>query len=253
MDRTTTSTTTRTPPEPGRRRPPLALVVTLVLVALLVGVTVTAIALALRDRSTAAGTDPAVVVRQEFAGAPPEGGDVTGGIPAGGTGDVVVTLYEDFLCPACRQLEEVSGDYLDELAAGPDVTVEYRPVAILDRLSAGSEYSTRSAAAAVCVAEEEGEDGFRAFVDALFAAQPAEGTAGPDDAALAELARSTGAGEESAACISEGRFTGWVQRSTQQAQELGVTGTPTVWVDGVPTQARTPEELAAAVAEAAGR
>ncbi|WP_380165021.1 DsbA family protein [Jannaschia sp. R86511] len=236
----------------ARRGSRVVLAVTAAVVAVLVGVTVTAVVLASRQQAELASNDPEVVQLQEFAGTPAEGQDETGGVVVGEEGPVLLTLYEDFLCPACRQLEETSGAYLAELEAGGDVTVEYRPIAILDRLSAGTEYSTRSAAAAMCVAENDGDDTFRDYVAALFAAQPGEGGPGPDDAALAELAGSVGAGEQTADCITAGTFAGWVARSTQQAQELGVGGTPTVWLDGEPTEARTPEQLAAAVAEAAG-
>lgn len=219
---------------------------------MLVAVTVAAVVRATRQQVDLASTDPRVVQQQDFPGTPAAGQDETGGVVVGEAGPVVLTLYEDFLCPACRQLEETSGDYLAELEAGTDVTVEYRPIAILDRLSAGSEYSTRSAATAICVAENDGEETFRDYVAGLFASQPAEGGPGLDDDALTDLAISVGAGDETAACIGEGTFAGWVARSTQQAQRLGVGGTPTVWVDGVPNEARTPEQLAAAVAQAAG-
>ncbi|MGJ7440333.1 DsbA family protein [Aquipuribacter sp. MA13-6] len=241
-----------TPLGDARRGSRVVLAVTAVVVAVLVGVTVTAVVVATRQQADLASTDPDVVQQQAFPGTPAEGQDETGGVVVGGTGPVVLTLYEDFLCPACRQLEETSGAYLAELEAGTEVTVEYRPIAILDRLSAGSDYSTRSAAAAMCVAEHDGDATFRAYVGALFAAQPSEGGPGPDDGALAGLATSVGAGEQTTACIDQGRFTGWVTRSTQQAQQLGVGGTPTVWVDGEASEARTPEQLAAAVAAATG-
>ncbi len=233
------------------RAVPVLLVVTAAVVLVLVGVTVAAVVAAGRDRSDGDSAVPAVAQRQAFPGSPAEGLDETGGIVVGGSGDVLLTVYEDFLCPACRQLEEVSGAYLGSLAEGSEATVEYRPIAILDRLSAGSEYSTRSAAAAVCVAELDGPAAFAAYKDALFAAQPAEGGPGPDDEALARLAGSVGAGDDTAACIQAGTYLDWVARSTAQAQQLGVSGTPTIWVDGVPTEARTPEELEDAVARAA--
>lgn len=227
------------------------LLVTALIVVVLVGVTVTAVVLADRRQGELAGADPTVVQQQAFTGAPAEGLDETGGVVLGEPGEVVVTLYQDFLCPACRQFEELSGSYLEELAAGTEVTVEYRPIAILDRLSAGTEYSTRSASAAMCVAENDGADTFQDYVEALYTAQPAEGGPGPDNPTLARLAESVGAGEATTACIEEDAWTGWVQRSTQQAQQLGVGGTPSVWIDGRPSEARTPEQLATAVAEAA--
>ncbi|WP_336920971.1 DsbA family protein [Aquipuribacter sp. SD81] len=228
----------------------LVVVVSLVVLAL-VATTVTVIALAARDRDALAGLEPGGTTTQEWAGSPAAGLDETGGV-AVGDGGPVLTVYLDLLCPACRQLEETSGEYLRGLEASGEATVDYRPIAILDRLSAGTEYSTRAASAVMCVADTDGPATAVDVVDALYAAQPAEGGPGLDDAALAEVALGAGASEAVRLCIEETRYAGWVARSTQQAQQLGVGGTPTVWVDGQPTTARTPEALAGALRQAGG-
>src|SRR5699024_12404568 len=49
------------------------------------------------------------------------------------------------------------------------------PISILDRASQGTEYSTRAANAAYCVADEDGEAAYT-FIDLLFRNQPAEAT-----------------------------------------------------------------------------
>src|SRR5919112_5264759 len=70
-----------------------------------------------------------------------------------GSGPVTVDIYEDFMCPICREFETASGATLKQLAANGKVTIRYHPIAILDEASNGTRYSTRAAAAAAAAAE----------------------------------------------------------------------------------------------------
>lgn len=162
---------------------------------------------------------------------------------------VTVDIYEDFLCPACRQFEEQAGATLAELVADGSVLVRYRPIAILDRLSTDA-YPTRSLNAAAAVVDAAGSDAFLAFHDALFAEQPAENGPGLTDERLVELAAEAGAdGAAIAEAIAGLRFEDWTRTVTDAASRAGVAGTPTVLVDGqvLPPEQRSPEGLAAAV------
>jgi protein-disulfide isomerase len=60
-------------------------------------------------------------------------------------------------------------------------------VSILDRLSDGSEYSTRAASASAWVADRAPEQ-FSAFHESLFADQPEENTPGLSDEQIAQVA-----------------------------------------------------------------
>ncbi|MFL6158356.1 MAG: DsbA family protein, partial [Marmoricola sp.] len=53
---------------------------------------------------------------------------------------VKVVVYEDFLCPFCRELEDSTRDFLRENAAKGKVQVEYQPINLLQDYS----YSLRS-------------------------------------------------------------------------------------------------------------
>lgn len=162
---------------------------------------------------------------------------------------VTVSVYSDYLCPACRSFEQTSGPTLDELVSDGTVRLEYHPISILDRASS-DQYSTRSASAAACAAEA-GE--LRSFSEELFAQQPSEGGAGLSDGDMVGIGRSVGIDDSDfAACVEERRYTGWVTRSTDAASKAGVTGTPTVLVDGERLEDWSPEELRAAVEAAAG-
>lgn len=163
---------------------------------------------------------------------------------ASGSGPVMVDVYEDFLCPVCRQFEDQSGATLKQLADQGKVTVRYHPIAILDDMSNGTKYSTR-AAAAVAAAAEEGK--FLQFHEALFANQPAEGSNGLDEAKLIELGRAAGLGDGFAGAVRDGKWESWAAKVTETASARGVTGTPTVLVNGKRLSNPTPDALTSAV------
>jgi protein-disulfide isomerase len=174
-------------------------------------------------------------------------------VPVGQDGaPVVVDVYEDFQCPACASLEEVTGPTLAELAEGGSITLRYRPIAFLDRAST-TDYSTRALNAAGVVLDAAGPDAFAAFHDLLFANQPPEGGTGLSDDELVDHAAEAGAtGESVEQGIRELRFEDWAAQITEAASQAGVTGTPTVLVDGEELADRSPEGLRAAVDAAAG-
>ncbi|MER7165518.1 thioredoxin domain-containing protein [Micromonospora sp. NPDC000207] len=179
----------------------------------------------------------------------PTGANEAGTGIVAGSGPVTVDVYEDFLCPACKQFEEVTGPTLDQLITEGTVRVVYHPVAYLNRYST-TQYSTRSSAAAGCAAEN---GRYRQYAKKLFEAQPAEGGAGLSDDQLTDLAVEAGLDRDGfAACQRDEAFKPWTERLTDEASRSGITGTPTVLVDGEELADRSPDGLRAAV-EAAGR
>ncbi|SHF84191.1 DsbA family protein [Geodermatophilus nigrescens] len=166
---------------------------------------------------------------------------------------VTVDVYEDPLCPYCARIEAAAGDTLEQLAADGAVQVRYRTIAFLDRAST-DDYSTRALNAAGVVVDAAGVEAWLRFHDALFAEQPAEGGPGLDDDRLVELAAQAGAtGAEVERGIRDLRFADWTEQVTDAASRAGVTGTPTVLVDGEPLPAEelTAEGVRAAVEGAA--
>lgn len=176
-------------------------------------------------------------------------GSVAGyGVPIG-TADapVLVEVYLDYLCPACRSFETAAGPMLDRLVESGTVRVVYRPIAILDAASS-TRYSTRAANAAACAADA---GSFGPMQKALFRYQPAEGGPGLSDEQLIELGRSAGAtGDAFTTCVRARQYVGWTRRATDQASKDAVTRTPTVLVDGkqlaLPTVAALRQAVTAA-------
>ena len=161
---------------------------------------------------------------------------------------VVVSLYEDFLCPHCGQFEQQFGPTVRKLISTGAIAADYYMVAILDR-PLTQDYSSRAANAAYCVADES-TDAFQRFHDALFQEQPAEGGATyPDNARLTELARQAGAGGSVPDCISSGRY---VDMSKGLAAATGIQATPTIRINGEDYETSTPDALVAKVREIVG-
>lgn len=169
-----------------------------------------------------------------------------GGVLVGNDGAAVaVRIYVDYQCPACRAFEQESADYLQQLVDDGTASVEHVPVAILDRFSS-TRYATRAAGAAYCAIDAD-PSSFTAVNEALFAAQPPEGTAGLSDDELGDVVTGAGAPEAVRGCITGGRFEGHVATVTEEASKAGLQGTPTVTVDGRQLTTASLQTLQAAV------
>jgi protein-disulfide isomerase len=167
-----------------------------------------------------------------------------------GTSDpkAVISLYEDFLCPACGNFEKQFGPTINKLIDSGAVAADYNMVSILDRQGDG--YSTRAANAAYCVAEES-KDAFRRFHAALYAQQPEEGVGPfPDNARLIEIARQAGAAGGVPECINSGRFNDMVKGL---AAASDVNATPTIRINGEDYRPSTPDALIAKIEEIVGQ
>jgi len=167
--------------------------------------------------------------------------------PVTGAPRVVLSMYEDALCPYCRRFENTFGSTVDKLIDSGEVAADYYMVAILDRPN--RDYSSRAGAAAYCVADSS-IDAFRHFKTALYARQPAESAASfPDNAALIDTARTAGATDAAADCINSGTYTAMV---AGMADATNVTHTPTVRINGEDYELSTPDALAAKIKEIVG-
>ena len=152
-----------------------------------------------------------------------------------------IQIWVDYHCPVCAIFEETNNKQIETLVEQGAATLEIHPVAILDRASLGSRYSSRSMNAAGCVANYSPDD-LLAFNTALFANQPEEQTAGLDDEQLIGIAEEAGVGQLARVgdCIEEDRFESWTAAVTERAvnnpdllNEQGQFGTPAVLVNGV--------------------
>ena len=164
----------------------------------------------------------------------------------------VLSLYEDFQCPHCRDFEKVMGPTITQLVKSGAIAVDYNMVAILNS-PANQKYSSRAANAAYCVADADTtpmKEAFTRFHAALFAKQPPEGAPAPDNAGLIETARQAGiAPDKITDCVNSGKYTDMVDGLAAASK---ITATPTVRLNGNDVQIQSSADLIAKVKEIVG-
>lgn len=158
-----------------------------------------------------------------------------------GSGPVLVEDYVDFLCPHCKTFHSEAAPAITQLLAENKITLIQHPVAYLDGASS-NKYSTRSSAASGCASDASK---FNEYVSLLFANQPAEGGPGPTDEQLIQLGNGIGMGDSFAQCVRDKRYVTWAKKVSDDATQAGVTGTPTVFVNGKKVQSSSAAILAA--------
>lgn len=200
-----------------------------IVLLVLVGIFVVAKTSAIEPPTNTASASPSV---PSSPAATPKNVTEDGGVLVSGSttkdGAANVVIYVDFICPACKQFDEKNGAALQEMATKGDISLEYRPIAILDRAST-SKYSTRAVNAFACVADSSPEKSV-AFINKLMEEQPEERTAGLTNEQLSEHASSVGA-ESAAACITDQEFISWPADVTKESIDRGLTHTPFVVIN----------------------
>lgn len=162
------------------------------------------------------------------AGAPHRIDVELGGAPSLGPSDAPVTVVEfsDFNCPYCREWHLTTFETLK--AAYPDqIRFVYRDLPIL------SQESFLAAIASHCAGEQ---GAYWEFHDALF-------SGGLPLGREAYLQYAIGLNLDADAllrCLDEGRYAQRVEESAQYATQLGITGTPTFFINGIPVVGNQP-------------
>jgi protein-disulfide isomerase len=177
------------------------------------------------------GADPSAAASKKPLVAP-AGATAAGALVVGkSTAPVKLEIYLDYLCPYCGKFDRANSGELERMVSDGTVRIELYPLSFLDKLSNGARYSTRAANAVATVADRA-PDKVQAFNRVLFANQPEEGSHGLSDSEIAKFASDAGVPPEVVAHFSEGTFEPWVAASTDKVFASGVTGTPTVKING---------------------
>ncbi|MEE3852870.1 thioredoxin domain-containing protein [Gordonia sp. LSe1-13] len=151
-----------------------------------------------------------------------------------------IDVFEDFMCPACREFEQQSGTAITQAINNGSLRVRYHMLTFLDDRSASGDYSTRAAGAAQCVGAGEDKEVFERFHAALFDNQPEEGgDSDPSNADMARLAADQGASAQTRECVATGAKVAEAQEAAEQSRTQlekasGQVGTPTVLSGGQP-------------------
>ncbi len=165
-----------------------------------------------------AETDPEAALPQGVS-------EPTGGVPVGSaSAPVTVDVWLDLQCPFCAQFEATNAATLEQLAADGDAQVIYHPLSFI------GEESERAANAYGCAVDEGvGQE----FLTAVFAAHPGENTGFYTNEQLIEIGSDVGAtGDEFEQCVNDDTYGAWVSNVAGSMSDAGVTGTPTVFIDG---------------------
>ncbi|HYU84164.1 MAG TPA: thioredoxin domain-containing protein [Kribbellaceae bacterium] len=149
-----------------------------------------------------------------------------------------IELFLDFRCPHCKEFEDAAGPEIDKLVDDGTATLTYYPLAFVD-----PEVSPRAAegfAAAAAAGKARG------YADALY---ENFGKAWTDDQ-LIDLGKQLGITDAKFADgIRNSSYASWLESIGTTAQQRGVTGTPTVFVNGrlLSADQLTPDGIKAAV------
>jgi protein-disulfide isomerase/uncharacterized membrane protein len=167
----------------------------------------------------------ALVIAPTLAGQQAGSVDVAAaGNPVLGSGPVRVVVFSDFQCPGCA----VAAPSLSELAASGRITLTYRFFP-LTRIHANAQ---AAALAAMAAAQQ---DRFWQFHDELFARQQAWASLPPPAAqdAFAQIAADIGLDVARwQADLAKPELTAAIEADVQKATELGLAGTPSIFIDG---------------------
>lgn len=157
----------------------------------------------------------------------PQSIDVSGTGLGIGDPNAPVTLvdYSDFSCPHCYDLSPAISQVVADYAANGDVFVVFKPVAFVN-----PPYSVPAAAASICAAQQ---DVFWEMHEQIWSIFERNGPQGYNEALLSQRAREIGIDMgEFEECFNSDETLQAVQSVIDEAVESGVTGTPTVFVNG---------------------
>ncbi|MBT4121813.1 DsbA family protein [bacterium] len=143
---------------------------------------------------------------------------------------VKIVEFSDFECPFCSRhhptLKQVMQEYGDQVAW----VYKHFPLDSIHK------EARPAAEASECVADQLGEEGFWNFTDTMFANQRSLGSS-----YYKEVASELGADlDEFNNCVSTGKFADKVEDDYQQGLNLGVTGTPGNFINGIEVKGAIP-------------
>ena len=137
-----------------------------------------------------------------------------------------IVIYQDYQCPICKYFEDPNASQIKSWVDSGEATIEFHPISFLDGQSL-NEYSSRATNAAFCVANSQPEKFFDVNT-ALYANQPEENTAGPNDSELKGTLAAAGVeiNAEMTNCIDQKRYSKYIENRTAEAfSQPAVTGT----------------------------
>lgn len=170
---------------------------------------------------------------------------------------VTIDVFEDFQCPACKYFTEtIETRVIPDLIATGKERYVFHPYPFLDggTASEGGE-SDQAASAAMCANEQ---DKFWEMHGTLFANWNGENEGAFSDIRLQAMAQSLGLDMKAFNdCFTARKYAADIQADMDLGAKMGVSGTPTVFVNGTrvgqPGKIATYDEIAQAVEQASAK
>jgi protein-disulfide isomerase len=142
---------------------------------------------------------------------------------------VKVVIYEDFLCPYCRELESSTRDFLKENADKGRVYVEYQPINLLR----GFDYSAKAMNAWAAVLKHASPAAALRLHDLLYDNQPYEQASDQvTDSQIADWVKQAGGDNAEVRKAMQTRDTAFFDAAQQAMTKDGIDSTPTVFING---------------------
>ena len=164
---------------------------------------------------------------------------------------VTIDVFEDFQCPACKSFTENTEPLvIQNLVASGQARYVFHNYPFLDGNGAGSSgESDQAANASMCASEQ---DKFWEMHTALYVNWNGENQGAFNNRRLQAIAESIGLDMDSFnSCFSSNKYESEIQADFDLGQDMGVSGTPTVFVNGnrvgAPGRVASYEEIADAV------
>ena len=169
---------------------------------------------------------------------------------------VTIDIFEDFQCPACQFFtESIEPLVIENLVASGKARYVFHNYSFLDGNGAGSNGESDKAANASMCANEQGK--FWEMHSIMYANWNGENQGAFSDRRLQAMAETLGLDIDAFnTCFDANKYEAEIQADFDLGEEMGVTGTPTVFVNGArvgaPGKIASYQEIEQAVNAAVG-
>ena len=215
-----------------------------------IAIIATAVVLGTRGQAASAGNAPSATGTTSVDGTSVpfaiggSGGTADGVRVGADDAKVQMDLWVDYSCPHCQEFEATNNDTITGLVASGKLAVTYHNIQIV------TDYGTQAGSASACLAVHD-PSAWPAFNAALYANHNAT-TDAWTSTDFVRFAASNGGGDATQKCISDGSYKDWIGANTEASSKAGVTGTPTMFINGDKTDTLSGADLTNRVNSLAG-
>ena len=138
---------------------------------------------------------------------------------------VTINYWFDFSCPHCRDYHNALGSVYESVVADGSAKIEYHMIKFVN------DYGIRAGSSVTSAIEHQPEL-FLNLMDTYFAIEPQQLVSWNYDQWAQSLAENGVTNEQALQDARDGKYAWWITNNTQGARAAGVTGTPSVGING---------------------